>query len=262
VPNTNLTQTRNLSLVHLLGVLFLATLLLGGCASKSDDETRSVRDSRFAPDVASQKLFDRGEQMLNSGNYEAAIRAFEQLETQYPLSKMARQSQLNLIYSYYKRNNKEQAIDSANQFIKENPVHKKLDYVYYVLGLVHFDDENNRFENVFRIDRNKRPQNDMQDAMEYFETLVNKYPNSEYVTDANQRIVFIRERLASHDLSVAQYYVRRGIYIAAANRAKNIIENYPDSQAARHALNILEVSYNGMGMTDLAADVRRVKSNN
>jgi len=141
-------------------------------------------------------------------------------------------------------------------------VHKKLDYVYYVLGLVHFDDENNRFENVFRIDRNKRPQNDMQDAMEYFETLVNKYPNSEYVTDANQRIVFIRERLASHDLSVAQYYVRRGIYIAAANRAKNIIENYPDSQAARHALNILEVSYNGMGMTDLAADVRRVKSNN
>jgi outer membrane protein assembly factor BamD len=154
------------------------------------------------------------------------------------------------------------AVDSANQFIKENPVHKKLDYVYYVLGLAHFDEENNRFENLLRIDRNKRPQNDMQDAMEYFQTLVNKYPNSEYVTDANQRIVFIRERLAAHDLSIAQYYVRRGIYIAAANRAKNIIENYPDTQAARQALNILEVSYNGMGMTDLAADVRRVKQNN
>lgn len=262
MPNTNLTQTRNLSLVHLLGIILFTALVLGGCASKSDDETRPVRDSRYAPDVAAQKLFERGELMMNSGNYEASIRAFEQLETQYPLSKMARQSQLNLIYCYYKRNNKELAVDSANQFIKENPVHKKLDYVYYVLGLAHFDEENNRFENLLRIDRNKRPQNDMQDAMEYFQTLVNKYPNSEYVTDANQRIVFIRERLAAHDLSIAQYYVRRGIYIAAANRAKNIIENYPDTQAARQALNILEVSYNGMGMTDLAADVRRVKQNN
>ena len=262
MQTTNLTQTRTSSLAYLLAVVFAACFLLSGCASRSGDETKSVRDSRFTPEEASKRLFERGEKMMNAGNYEAAIRSFVQLETLYPLSKLARQSQVNLIYSYYKRNNKELAIDAANQFIKENPVHKKLDYVYYILGLVHFDEENNRAENLFRIDRSKRPQNDMQDSMEYFQTLINKYPNSQYTTDAKQRIVFIRERLAAHDLRIAQYYARRSIHVAAANRAKNLIANYPDTKAARNALDILEISYKGMGMTDLAADISRVKQAN
>lgn len=262
MQKTNLTQTRTTSFAFLVTAFLTATLLLGACASRSNDETKSVRDSRYAPEEAAKRLFERGDKMMNSGNYEAAIRAFEQLETQYPLSDLARQSQLNLVYSYYKRNNKELAIDAANQFIKENPIHKKLDYVYYILGLVHFDEENNRIENLFRVDRNKRPQNDMQDSLEYFQTLISKYPDSEYVTDAKQRMIFIRERLASHDLSVAQYYARRNIHVAAANRAKNLIADYPDTQAARRALDILEISYTGMGMTDLAADIRRVKQNN
>lgn len=262
MQTTNLTQTRPSSFTYLLGLLFMALLALSGCASNSGDETKSVRDSRFTPEEAAKRLFERGEKMMNSGNYEAAVRAFEQLETQYPLSNLARQSQLNLIYTYYKRNNKELSIDSANQFIKENPIHKKLDYVYYILGLVHFDEENNRGENLFRINRAKRPQNDMQDSMEYLQTLVNKYPDSEYVPDAKQRIIFIRERLAAHDLSIAQYYARRGIHIAAANRAKELLAKYPDTKAARNALDILEVSYKGMGINDLASDISRIKQAN
>lgn len=261
MQKTNLTQTRTPAFITVLSILLVSVFISSGCASKGD-KTESVRSSRFAPDEAAQRLFDRGEYMMTNGNFESAIRQFEQLETQYPLSKHTRQAQINLIYSHYKRGNKELAVDAANQFIKENPVHKKLDYVYYVLGLTHFDKQNNRVENLLRIDRNKRPQGDMQDALDYFQTLITKYPQSEYVTDAKQRMVFIRERLATHDLRVAQYYARRNIHIAASNRAKNILEKYPDTKAARHALNILESSYTKMGMPELAADIRRVKKAN
>lgn len=262
MQTANLTQTRRSTLSFLLVLIFSFGLLLGGCANRSGDDTESIRTSRMSPDEAAKYLSERGERYMNTGNYQAAVRNFVQLETQYPLSKATRQAQLNLIYSYYKLKDRELAVDAANQFIKENPIHAKLDYVYYLLGLVHFDEENNRVENLLRIDRNKRPQNEMQDSFEYFQTLISKFPNSEYVTDAKQRMVFIRERLASYDLQVAQYYARRGIHIAAANRAKNILETYPDTQAARQALNILEISYTGMGMTDLAADISRIKQSN
>lgn len=267
MQTTNLTQTRHSTgrITHatLMALVLIASLFLSACASTdTKDPTKSVRDSRLTPAQAAQRLFERGEKMMNSGNYEVAMLSFEQLETQYPLSKYTRQAQLNLIYTHYKRNNKELAVDAANQFIKENPVHKKLDYVYYILGLVHFDKQNHALENLFNIDRSKRPQNDMQDSMEYFETLISKYPDSEYVPDAKQRIVFIRERLAAHELRIAQYYARRQIYIAAANRAKIVVQKYPDTRAARGALSVLETSYTSLGMTDMAADIRRIRQQN
>ncbi|MBT8141974.1 MAG: outer membrane protein assembly factor BamD, partial [Gammaproteobacteria bacterium] len=182
MQTSNLTQSRISPVSVLIAAGLSALLMLTGCASNSDDGSESVRSSRLTPDEAIEYLFKRGERYMNSGNFQSAVSAFEQLETQYPLSKATRQAQMNLIYCYYKQKNSELAIDAANQFIKENPIHPKLDYVYYLLGLVHFDEENNRVENLLRIDRSKRPQNEMQDSMEYFQTLVSKYPSSEYAT--------------------------------------------------------------------------------
>ena len=261
MQKNNLKQNQSISLIKII-CLFLAFGMLFSCASNPEDDAKSVRNSSLSPDEAAKKLFDRGERYMNNGNFDSAARYFEQLETQYPLSKFTRQAQINLVYSHYKRNNKERAVDAAKQFIKENPVNKQLDYVYYLLGLIHFDKESGRFENLFRINRSKRPQNDMQDSMEYFQTLISKYPQSKYVDDAKQRIIFIRERLATHEVNVAQYYARRAIYIAAVKRAKNVLEEYPDTQAARQALDILEVSYKNLGMTDLASDIQRIKANN
>jgi len=249
-----------------LAIILGLTLTLGGCSifgGGSDDEAaESVRDSNLSPTEAAQKLFDRGEYLMNATNYDAAIQMFELLETRYPLSSHTRQAQINLIYAYYQRKKKELAIDAANQFIKENPVHSKLDYVYYILGLVHFDDENNRAENILRVDKSKRPQENAQNSIEYFETLIRKYPNSEYATDAKQRIIYLREIMAKHDMHVAKYYARRGIHIAAVNRAKNVLEQYPDTKASRQALDLLENSYRAMGMTDLMTDIQRVKQAN
>jgi len=250
--------------------LFLTFALVGfglistGCASQNanDDEVESVRRTGLSPEEDAQRLYDRGDYMLRNGNYSAAIQLFEQLETRYPLNENTRQAQINLIFAHFKRKNKELAIDAANQFILENPVHPKLDYVYYLLGLVHFDKENNRVENLFRVDKTKRPQKDAQDSMEYFLTLLQKYPDSEYANDAKQRVIYLRERLANHDLHVAQYYAERGIHIAAVNRAKVILEEYPDTTAARSALAVLESSYRNLGMNDLADDTRRIRQSN
>ena len=261
VQKNNLKQNQSFSLIKLIS-LFLAFGLIFSCASNPEDDTKSIRDSRLSPDEAAKTLFERGENYMNLGNFESAARYFEQLETQYPLSKLTRQAQINLIYSHYKRKDSDRAVDAAKQFIKENPVNKQLDYVYYLLGLIHFDKESGRFENLFRINRNKRPQNDMQDSMEYFQTLISKYPQSKYVDDSKQRIIFIRERLANHELNIAQYYARRAIYVAAVNRAKNVLEEYPDTQAARQALDVLEVSYKGLGMDELASDIQRIKASN
>jgi len=205
-------------LIHstLLLVLIASTLFMSACAQQSagEDDVEAVRRSGLTPAQDSKRLFERGEYLMNAGNFDAAIDMFEALETRYPLSEHTRQAQINLIYAYYKRKKKELAIDAANQFILENPVHEKLDYVYYILGLVHFDDDSSRVENLFNIEKSKRPQADAQDALEYFETLILKDPNSEYVTDAKQRIIFLRERLAQHEMQVASYYARRGIHIA------------------------------------------------
>jgi len=254
-------SNQSFSLFKLIS-LFLAFSMLFSCASNPEDETISVRNSNLTPDEAAKTLFDRGEGFMNRGNFESAARYFEQLETQYPLSKFTRQAQINLIYSHYKRGSNERAVDAANQFIKENPVNKQLDYVYYLLGLIHFDKDSNRLENLFNVSRDKRPQNDMQDSMEYFQTLIGKYPQSKYVEDAKQRIVFIRERLANHEVSIAQYYARRAIYVAAVNRAKNVLEEYPDTTAARQALDVLAISYKGLGLNDLAGDIERIKASN
>jgi len=261
VQKNKLSPVRKHSFLGLICILLSATFVFS-CASNPDDGTESVRNSNLTPDEAAKSLFERGENYLNNNNYESAARFFEQLEIQYPLSKLTRQAQINLIYAHYKRNANERAIDAANQFIKENPVNKQLDYVYYLLGLIHFDEDNGRLENLARVNRTKRPQNDMQDSLEYFQTLITKFPQSKYIEDAKQRMVFIRERLATHELEIAQYYARRGIHIAAVNRAKLVLEDYPDTNAARRALDVLERSYTGLGMSDLAADIQRIKASN
>jgi len=245
--------------------LFIGTgLLISGCAQDAtdEDEVESVRRSGLTPAEDAKRLFERGEYMMNAGNFDAAVQMFEVLETRYPLSEHTRQSQINLIYSYYKRKRIELAVDAANQFILENPVHPKLDYVYYILGLVHFDEENDRIENLIKVDKSKRPQSQAQDSLEYFQTLIQKFPASDYAADAKQRIIFLRERLAQHEMQVASYYARRGIHVAAVNRAKIVLEDYPDTNAARQALVVLENSYRGMGLNDLADDTRRVRESN
>jgi outer membrane protein assembly factor BamD len=235
-------------------VLTTAIALLGlfGCASHRNKELAGDAD----------KIYDMARRALDHSDYGTATKYYEQLEARFPFSNPARQGQLDLMYAYYKNKESESAIDQADQFIRENPTHPRVDYAYYIKGLTQFERKPNFLERWFRADLNERPPADARASFQSFQTLLQKYPKSEYCDDARQRMIFLRNRLAAYEIYVADYYFSRGAYVGAINRAKYAIENYDGAPQIRHALEIMAASYHKMGMPDLAADSERVIEQN
>jgi outer membrane protein assembly factor BamD len=166
------------------------------------------------------------------------------------------------MYVYYKNHATESAIDQADQFIRENPIHPRVDYAHYIKGLTWFERNPNFIERWFRANLSQRPPIDARKSFQSFQTLVQQYPNSEYAADARQRMIFLRNRLANYDVYVAKFYLSRGAYVGAINRAKFAIENYDGAPAIRDALAVMVDGYNKLGMQDLAKDTQRVLEQN
>lgn len=210
------------------------------------------RRDRVAEQLVSDKLYERGHRSLVAGDYRNAVRYYEALEARYPFSEQARQAKLDIIYSYYKNREAESAIDAADQFIRENPTHPRVDYAWYIKGLVHFERAPNFLERWFNVDLTERPPQDVRRSFDAFQTLIERYPDSEYAHDARQRMIFLRNRLADYEVHVADYYLRRAAYVAAIARARYCIENYDGAPAVRDALDIMISAYDGLGLADLA----------
>ena len=154
------------------------------------------------------------------GDYPLAIRIYEALMARYPFAAETRQSRLDLIYAYYRAGESESAIDAADTFIRENPTHPRMDYAWYLKGLTDFERMPNFMERWFRVDLNQRPPTRRAGRSRPFQTVVEQFPKSEYAHDARRRMVYLRNRLADYEIAVAKYYVGRGAYVAAAQRAK------------------------------------------
>lgn len=224
-------------------------LLVTGCGS---------RRFLIAPNAGPEDLYDRGLEAMNTGNYTNAIAYFQQLEARYPFANVTRQAQLDIIYVYYRDRRREQAIDAAEQFERENPTHPRVDYALYMKGLVYFDDAPNILERLFRVDLSERPPKDTLLAFSTFQELIRRFPDSRYALDARQRMVFLRNRLARYENYVAEYYIERGALIAAVNRAQYAVEHYPGAPELERSLELLIVAYRRLGMEDLASDAERV----
>ena len=227
--------------------LCLASVALVGCGKNNVVE-----------DQGPELLYQRGFDAMNGSNYVGAIQYFNALEGRYPFSPETRQAQLDLIYLYYRSLQPEAAIDAAEQFERENPTHERLDYCLYMRGLVYFDQAPNIIEKLLRVDLSLRPPKDTLKSFSTFQELIRRFPDSEYVPDAHQRMVFLRNRLAEYENHVADYYLRRGAPVAAINRAKYALEHYPEAPELEKTLQLLVAAYEQLGMTDLAADARRV----
>jgi outer membrane protein assembly factor BamD len=238
-------------------ILFLTTaavllaLNLSGCGNKSREQVGSA-----------DKLYEMAKRAADNGNYRDATQYYEQLEARFPFTNAARQGQLDLMYAYYKNREPEAAIDQADQFIRENPAHPRVDYAYYIKGLTQFERNPNFLERWFNADLSQRPPIDARKSFQSFQTLVQRFPSSEYAEDARQRMIFLRNRLASYEVYVASHYLERGAYVGAINRAKYAVENYDGSPQIRQALLIMAESYRRLGMTDLAADTEKVLGEN
>lgn len=219
----------------------LVVLMLSGCSHFRAKQYNNPDD-----------LYDVARKDLDHGDFAVAIKNYEMLESRFPFSNATRQAKLDLLYAYYENGDKENLIDQADQFIRENPTHPRADYAYYMKGLANFDRDRNFFERWFRVDLTKRPPENSRTSFQAFQALVQRYPNSQYAADARQRMIFLRNRLASYEVYVARYYIRRGAYVAALNRAKYAIENYDGAPAIKEALEISRDSYAKLGMKDLA----------
>jgi len=214
--------------------------------------------SNVVEDQGPELLYEKGYDAMNASNYVGAIEYFKALEARYPFSPETRQAQLDLIYLFYRSQQPELAIDAAEQFERENPTHERIDYCLYMRGLTYFDQAPNVIEKLLRVDLSLRPPKDTMRSFSTFQELVRRFPDSEYVPDARQRMIFLRNRLAGYENHVADYYVRRGAPVAAINRAKYALEHYPEAPELEKTLQILVAAYEQLGMTDLAADARRV----
>ncbi len=203
-------------------------------------------------------LYERATRSMDNGNFRNAIAYFEQLEARYPFSNVTKQAQLDLIYAYYKNGAAESTVDAADNFMRENPTHPRVDYCLYMKGLTYFDKGGNVLEKLFRVDMTERPPRDSQNSFNAFQDLLRRFPDSEYSPDARKRMIFLRNRLAEYENHVAEFYIRRKAYVAAINRAKYAVENYPGAPAITESVRIMAEAYRLLGMDDLATDTQRV----
>jgi outer membrane protein assembly factor BamD len=207
---------------------------------------------------SAKRFYSEAKEALKDGDYITAIEYYEKLEARYPLGKYAQQAQLDIIYAYYKYEEPESAIVAADRFLKLYPRHPKIDYVYFLKGLVYFEFNQGSLERFLPLERSQRDPTSLRRAYQVFSELVMRFPKSKYYQDAKQRMIYLRNVLAMHELQVAEFYMKRGAYLAAANRAKTVVESYQRTPAVPDALVILSKSYKIMGLNDLYADTLKV----
>jgi outer membrane protein assembly factor BamD len=240
--------------VTLVALCIAVVALSGtGCASRKN---RQLQQS--SPEV----LYKKAKKSLNAYDYNAAIKTYEQLTARFPFTDQARQARLDLIYAYYRAGEKESATDACDTFIRENPTHPRVDYAYYIKGLVDFERPPNALEKLFRVDLTQRPPSSARKSFAAFRTVVEQYPKSEYAHDALQRMIYLRNRLADYEVHVARYYMKRGAYIAAVQRAKGCIEQYDGAPAVHDALAILVEGYDRLNLPTLADKAKEVYHDN
>ncbi len=234
-------------------LILLLSITLASCSlfpeKKEEDKTESWSEER---------IYYEAKGSMDSGYYEESIDYYRKLQARYPFGKFSKQAQLDLAYAYYKQDEVPASIAAADRFIKLYPTHPRADYAYYIKGLALFNEGKGIVERFIPRDPSQRDPGAALDSFREFSELVKRYPNSVYVSDARQRMVFLRNSLAQHEVNVAQYYMRRGAYVAAANRARYAIENFQQAPAIPDALTVMAKAYKVLGMTELSQDALRV----
>jgi len=199
-----------------------------------------------------ESLYAQGSVFLENGDIPSAITVFETLEAKYPFSTYSQQSILDLAYAYYDFGQKDDTIAECDRFIDLYPNHSNLDYAYYLRALSNLEKEQPFFQDILGQDASKYDVTRLKNAYNDFLLIVNRFNKSKYADDAKNRLVFLRDSMAKHEVYIAKYYLKRGAYLASSERAKYMLEKYPGAPATKEALLILIKSYNNLGLLDSA----------
>ena len=222
-------------------------LALVGCSGTNEKEIEKI------PDKSAQALFADARESLDNGLYQKAIQILSAIDSRFPYGPISHQVQLDLIYAYYKSGDAAQGLALTDRFLRLNPAHANLDYVYYMRALINIATQENLFQDLAGIDRSDRDPTAARDAFNDLKIVLENYPESKYAADSRQRMIAIKSRLAKYELSVARYYFKRGKYI---------VEYFSPSPETEAALEIMIMCYEELGLTELQTNAKQVLAAN
>ncbi|MBU2917427.1 outer membrane protein assembly factor BamD [Psychrosphaera sp. F3M07] len=246
----------NFNTLRQLSIFTVLSLTLVGCTTSPEDEVERVSDN------SPKARYVEAKKSLNDGMYNRAITILSDLESRYPFGPLSRQVQLDLIFAYYKSGKFAEALPSIDRFINLNPNHPQLDYVIYMKGLVNMETGINGFQDFFGIENADKDMVTSREAFNDFNRLVDNYPESKYIPDAKKRMMILLDKLAHHEIVIAEYYMRRSAYVAALNRCKYVLEYYQQSTSVKDALTIMISAYDSLGLPEMKADAELALQNN
>ena len=241
---------------HILKIAVLIILALGlsACSHLKDkDKTRGW---------SANKIYQEARSKLNSGSYEEAIKLYEDLEARFPLGRFAQQAQLETAYAYYKYDEPDSALDTIDRYIRMNPRAKNMDYALYLRGLVNFTRGSSFLDRFFPRSIADLDNVRQKESFHDFTNLLTRYPESKYAGDAQMRLQSLRNSLAESEVNIAKYYMHRGAYLAAFNRAEYTIKHYQNAPAVIDALILKIKAARKLGKNDLADSSLRVLQSN
>ncbi|WP_339075101.1 outer membrane protein assembly factor BamD [Teredinibacter turnerae] len=227
--------------------LVTAALLTVGCSSNDDKLAQS----------SEQVTYNLAQKYLRSSNWSAAIEALEVMEENFPFGSYAEQAQLELIYAYFRGNEYDAAIASADRFVRLHPQHRNVDYAFYMRGIAAFHNDT-AFYSMLPTDITQRDAGTAKDSFDYFSQLIDRYPDSPYALDAQKRMIYLRNMLARYEIHVANYYFKRSAYLAAANRGRYVVENFEGTPAVPDGLAVMAQAYQMLGMDDYSKSAEKV----
>ena len=229
-------------------MVLILSILTTGCGLFGDDED----DSEFAGLSTEAQFYERALDQLNGQNFRAAISTYQALESRFPFGRYAEQSQIEIVYAYYRNEDMEAARAAADRFIRLHPESENIDYAYYMKGLSSFTDGSGLFSRFLPIDHTKRDPGRAQESFSDFAQLLALYPDSPYSGDARSRMIYLRNNLAQYEIHVADYYTERRAYIAALRRAQYVVENFQGTPAVADGIAIMVECYLRLGLNELA----------
>ena len=224
-------------------LLLIAIFALNAACSSNETISENLGEA---------ELYRQAQADLDSKSYTSAINKLKALESRYPFGRFAEQAQLELIYAYYRNTEPEAARSSAERFIRLHPQHPSVDYAYYLKGLASFDQDRGLLARFLPLDMTTRDPGAARDSFNEFAQLTTRYPNSRYAPDAKARMIYLRNLLAANEIHVADYYLRRQAYVAAANRGRYVVENFQGTPSVGDGLAVMTEAYQHMGLNELA----------
>ena len=236
-------------------LILISLLFVAGCH-------RGAKKEEITETLPVDQLYVAAKAALVEGSVDKASRYYKRLIARFPFGPYTEQSQLELAYAQYKGGTDDEAYSTLNRFIKTYPTQKHVDYAYYLRGVVNFSRQTGFLTRYVGQDMTQRDQGFVNQSFQDFSEMITKFPDSRYSLDARQRMIYLRDNMANSQVNVAKYYLRRGAYLAAANRSRTVIENYQRTPQAGDALAIMVMSYKALGEDKLSADAERVLKQN